>query len=70
MNVIEIQTIEGGRLDWVAIASAKASELIRFGDAIKYARYPHNWPSPNLRLVENGKVTGAWQADGYEAVDD
>ena len=52
MNVVEIQTIEGGRLDWVAIASAsQVSDLIRFGDAMKHARYPHNWPSPNLRLV-------------------
>jgi hypothetical protein len=68
MAVIEIQTIEGGRLEWVAIyQDSNASRAIEWGDKLLWTVHP----KPSLRILErlHGKVIGAWQADGYEADD-
>lgn len=68
MAVIEIQTIEGGRLEWVGIMSASRFEdAIAWGDAMHLARYPKGM-KPNLRILDrpHGKVIGAWQEEGYE----
>jgi hypothetical protein len=67
MPVIEIQTIEGGRLEWVAIYSDSDPErAIRWGDRlvggmVRPAR-------PNIRILNrlHGEVIGAWQQEGYE----
>lgn len=65
MSVIEIQTIEGGRLLWVAVMSSSDREFaIEWGDAMADAKYPMGL-SPVLRLVEAGKVVGAWNVKRY-----
>lgn len=65
MAVIEIQTIEGGRLDWVAIYSdTRMDRAIRWGDYLVNGVRP----APNLRILDrmHGNVIGAWQRDGYD----
>lgn len=69
MSIIEIQTIEGGRLEWVGIYSDSNSDrAIRWGDSLLRGTSPR----PSLRILDGrlGKVVGAWQADGYEVVTD
>lgn len=71
MAVVEIQTIEGGRLEWVGIMTASETEdAVRWGDAMMLARYPWGM-KPKLRLLDrpHGTVIGAWQAEGYEEGD-
>lgn len=65
MNVIEIQTIEGGRLSWVAIYSdSERDRAIRWGHDLRsgLGRF-----APNLRITDGlyGPVIGAWQDEGY-----
>jgi hypothetical protein len=65
MSIIEIQTIEGGRLEWVGIYSgSNDGHTIRWGDDL-ISRVN---PKPNIRILDrqHGKVIGAWQAEGYE----
>lgn len=69
---VEIQTIEGGRLEWVGVAhfaGNKAVELAcRWGDILHsgFNQSPA-FMKPNLRLVssKDGKVLGAWQKEGW-----
>jgi hypothetical protein len=68
MAVIEIQTIEGGRLEWVAIyRDTDAARAIEWGDKLLLIARP----KPNLRILDRqlGRVIGAWQPEGYEADD-
>lgn len=73
MNVVEIQTIEGGRLSWVAIyADSNLGRAIGWGDRLLSGFRPIDL-KPKLRILdryahEGGKVIGAWQLDGYELV--
>ena len=65
-TVVEIQTIEGGRLEWVAIMSdTNQTRAIEWGE--KLLRGMGDF-KPNLRVTDglHGPVTGAWQAEGYE----
>lgn len=66
-TVIEIQTIEGGRLEWVAICSDSNKErAIEWGDRLLMGVHP----KPFLRVTDGlrGAVIGAWQKEGYEAI--
>jgi hypothetical protein len=68
MAVIEIQTIEGGRLEWVAIYSDSNTErAMGWGNRLLLGTLP----KPNLRILDrlHGSVIGAWQSEGYEADD-
>jgi hypothetical protein len=74
MAVIEIQTIEGGRLTWVGIyRDSNEARAIGWGNTLinGFAR-SHEHHEPNLRILdkpasEGGIVIGAWQAEGYES---
>lgn len=71
--IIEIQTIEGGRLEWVSIFSSTSDvDAVRWGDTLlegfgsRWAGRVGNF-KPNLRVTDSkGNVIGAWQAEGYE----
>lgn len=68
MAVIEIQTIEGGRLEWVAIAADTNQErLIDWGHRL-LAGFHRNDLKPSIRILDKeahrgGVVIGAWQDD-------
>lgn len=65
-TVIEIQTIEGGRLEWVAICSdSNQDRAIEWGEALLRGMGEFK---PALRVTDGlrGPVIGAWQAEGYE----
>ena len=67
MAVIEIQTIEGGRLEWVAIYSDTDTErAVRWGDRLVAGFVRPD--RPNIRILNrlHGEVIGAWQTEGYE----
>lgn len=72
MAIVEIQTIEGGRLEWVAIyRDSNTERACRWGDQLLSGFRPRE-PKPFLRILDGplGKVIGAWQAEGYEGVSD
>lgn len=65
MAVIEIQTIEGGRLEWVAIyRDSNPERAVEWGN-----RLVGNMETvkPSIRILDclHGKVIGAWQTEGY-----
>ena len=67
MPVIEIQTIEGGRLEWVAIYSdTDTDRAIRWGDQLVSGIVPP--ARPRIRILNHlhGEVLGAWQSEGYD----
>lgn len=71
MAVIEIATIEGGRLGWVGIYSdTDTNRAIRWGDQMM-SGFRAGELKPGIRILDKracdgGKVIGAWQANGYE----
>lgn len=65
-TVVEIQTIESGRLEWVAICSdTNQHRAIEWGEKLLRGMGDMK---PNLRVTDGlyGPVIGAWQAEGYE----
>lgn len=65
-TVVEIQTIESGRIEWVAImSSTHQHSAIEWGESLLRGMGDMK---PNLRVTDGlyGPVTGAWQAEGYE----
>lgn len=66
MAVIEVQTIEGGRIDWVAIYSDTDPE--RAVEWVDRLLMNAREPKPHFRILDKrfGKVIGAWQEEGYE----
>lgn len=66
MAVIEIQTIEGGRIDWVAIYSdTDTKSAVEWVD---YLLIQAREPKPHFRILDklHGNVIGAWQLGDYE----
>ena len=67
MAVIEINTIEGGRLSWVAIYSDSNTErAMRWGHQLLSGF--REGAAPHIRLLDrlHGEVIGAWQENGWE----
>ena len=66
---VEIQTIEDGRLEWIAVMQTSDDKFaVEWGHALlkgftgRMARL-----APKLRVVDlHGRVVGAWQSEGYE----
>lgn len=69
MAVIEVQTIEGGRSDWVAIYSDTDTESAV--EWVDYLLIQARDPKPHFRILDklHGTVIGAWQKEGYEGND-
>lgn len=63
MHYIEIQTMEGKRLEWVTIAGdTDEKRLIEWGNRLKMA----NPDRPvNIRITDglHGEVVGSWQKE-------
>lgn len=63
MSIIEIETIEGGRLQWVAISSdTNTDRLINWANNLTHGVTP----PPNLRILtreqhRGGTVIATWQ---------
>ncbi len=69
MAAIEIQTMEGPRIEWVTVYFDSDTEsAIRWVD---YLLLGAQDPKPYFRLLDkiHGTVIGAWQEEGYEGVD-
>lgn len=70
MAAIEIQTNEGGRLEWVTIATdTNQDRLIEWGDRL-LAGFHRGDIKPNIRILDKeahrgGVVIGAWQDAGW-----
>ncbi|WP_447948255.1 hypothetical protein [Microbacterium maritypicum] len=74
MAVIEIETIEGGRMKWVGIyRDTDSARAVRWGDTLLNGfAHSDEHPEPNLRLldkaaVDGGVVIGSWQAKGFKS---
>ena len=78
MAVIEIQTMEGGRLEWVAVfMSTDADIALRWGNQLihGFETAPRSMQGlkPSLRILDKemhrgGKVIGSWQSEGYQEI--
>lgn len=72
--IIEIQTIEGGRIEWVGIMrSSDDKSAIEWGDALLAGFHNRGLGNlkPALRITDwRGVVIGAWQAEGWTGADD
>ena len=69
--ILEIQTIEGRRLEWIGIfSSTKDEDVIDYGHALLSGFTGHRSVlRPALRVVNRkGEVLGAWQTEGYESL--